>query len=127
MVEKVEGVHGDEEMISELNPALSDEVLEGEKWLPAGYIVRVPWQLGRAFALEAINQDQMLAQNRLHVVRDGDSLESISALYQIPVQQLQEINHFLPGEPLTTGMVLNIPRETGVALKPAGEDPPLTP
>lgn len=122
-----EAVHVDSDVMANLNPALSDPVLNGDTLLPPGYVVRVPEQLGRAFALESINQERMLAENRMHVVKEGDSLESISALYNIPVEQLREANHFIPGQPLNAGMVLDLPRETGVALSPEGAASSLTP
>ncbi|MDO8520142.1 MAG: transglycosylase SLT domain-containing protein [Deltaproteobacteria bacterium] len=117
------GVNVSEEALADLNPGLSEEVLEGEKLLPPGYIVRVPEELGPAFALEAINQGRMVAENGLHVVREGDSLESVASLYHVPVDRLREANRFLPGQPLNAGMVLNLPRETGVALQPAAAFP----
>ena len=63
----------------------------------------------------------------MHVVHDGDTLESISVLYQIPVERLQETNHFIPGQPLTTGMVLDLPRETGVVVQSPDEPSTMTP
>lgn len=46
------------QVMSRLNPALSVEVLRGNKLLPPGYIVRVPQKMGNLFAKAAKKQHQ---------------------------------------------------------------------
>lgn len=102
------------EEMNDLNPALSKKILKGEIVLPPGYLVRVPKDTGKTFAHAAIEQRKLKPQ-RWHLVKQGETLPSIAAAYNMPVKILEKANHFLPNQPLHEGMVLNLPSKEGLA------------
>lgn len=104
--------------MKELNPHLSQKILSGKSLLPPGNIVRVPQQLGRLFASAAISYQKYYANADWHIVDQDETIESIAKSYGITSEHLATVNHYLPGEAIPAGTLLEIPHAAGVALNP---------
>ena len=117
-----EAVDVDPEVLENLNPALSENVLDGTYSLPGGYLVKVPKNFGALFARAAARQHMEIQTAEWHIVDNGESLSSIAEYYRIPADRLEEMNNLIPGEPIAPGMISKLPRDAGVALTPEEEE-----
>lgn len=108
----------DPEVMEQLNPGIKDSILQGESPLPNGYLVRVPHLLGGLFATAANKIYEEDSETRWHMVAKGENLESIAKFYGLSVQSLEDANFRSKNEPLPAGLMIVLPRDVGVALKP---------
>ena len=107
----------DLDVLANMNLALRDSVVSGEKRLPKGYLLKIP---------PAFKQDVLVAMQELytevrfateHKVRRGDSLRRISKIYDIPEKELAAFNKMLPGQSVEKGMMIRLPsRDNDVEL-----------
>lgn len=109
------------EVMRALNPALKDEILEGTKDLPPGYLVRVPKEMATLFATAAQRNEQEKDRERWYIAQEGETLELIAQKHTMPLKILESANAFLPQQRLAEGTVVNIPREEGVAFTPVND------
>src|SRR6185369_4101496 len=88
-----------------LNPALSDAVWSGDKYVPEGFELRVP-QATAAVAEElmaAIKTNERFGAQRAdqeHKVRSGDTLSQIAAEYRVSLAALMRVNGFTANDML---------------------------
>lgn len=106
------------ELMRALNPAFSAPIQQGASPLPSGYIVRVPKNFGTRVAVAAATLNRQTAEAKWHLVTAGQTIGDIAKLYGVPVEELAKENGTLPRTKLSPGMILNLPRGTGVALNP---------
>ncbi len=99
-----------------LNPALSDAVWSGDKFVPEGFEMRVP-QATAAVAEElmaAIKTNDRFDSQRAdqeHKVRSGDTLSQIAAEYRVNLAALMRVNGFTGRDMLRVGQMIKLPTE----------------
>ncbi len=99
-----------------LNPALSDAVWSGDKFVPEGFELRVP-QATAAVAEELMaavrTNDRFDAQraDQEHKVRRGDTLSQIAAEYRVSLAALMRVNGFTGRDMLRVGQMIKLPTE----------------
>jgi membrane-bound lytic murein transglycosylase D len=99
-----------------LNPALSDAVWSGDKFVPEGFELRVP-QATAAVAEELMaaikTGDRYEAQraDQEHKVRSGDTLSQIAAEYRVSLAALMRVNGFTGRDMLRVGQMIKLPTE----------------
>ena len=105
----------------ELNPELRRTLTP-----PRSYELKIPVDAAPAFAeaWPAVNA-KVRTTFAGHVIRKGDTLSRIAALYGVPVEGIVEMNNLRDGRRLRVGSELLIPRPLGGgASAPASEDEP---
>ncbi len=99
-----------------LNPALSDAVWSGDKFVPEGFELRVPEATAAVAAelLAAVDARERFASQRAdqeHKVRRGDTLSQIAAEYRVSLASLMRINGFSGNDLLRVGQTIKLPIE----------------
>jgi membrane-bound lytic murein transglycosylase D len=111
-----------ESSLRELNPALTDIVWSGDKYVPQGFALRVP----RATAavaealLGAIDADKLFAAqvpDREHRVRRGDTLSRIASEYRVSLAALLRVNNMTSRDIIRVGQRIRLPVD-GIAPPP---------
>jgi len=101
--------------IKSLNPAILSAVYSGEKLLPAGYPLRLPstHQINRQVAKvpESYFQKNQTS-DKYHLVRQGETLTRIAALYQVKIKVLAAANGLQHDAKVRIGQRLRIPPRT---------------
>lgn len=103
-----------ESALRELNPALTDAVWAGDKFVPRGFELRVP----RATAavaeelLAAIDARELHAAQRPdaeHRVRRGDTMSKIAAEYRVSLAALMRVNGMSGRDVIRVGQLIKLP------------------
>ncbi len=99
-------------MIAELNPALRPPVISGEKLIPKGYTLRLPAESKTnqpiASPPPSIFRNEQKS-SLSHLVRKGDTANSIARLHNISVKNLQQANNLDQFASIRLGQSLRIP------------------
>jgi len=105
----------DLDTLRELNPALRPLVWKGQRHVPKGYRLRLPYD-GEKWTTELLAQrlaptEQYAGQTveRQHRIRPGESLSSVAAQYGITIAALAELNGMSPTAKLRAGGMLVVP------------------
>ncbi len=115
-------------LLKKLNPALRPSVFNGSRYVPKGYMLRVPSGYGEianaAFTTLKANQ-RFAAQkhNGYHVVRRGDTLGVIAQRYKVSLRQLK-IENYLHSHIIHVGQKLRIPASAKRRVRTAVYTPP---
>ena len=113
--ELAEAIGVSHDQLREANPALSKLVWSEQKFIPRGYVLRMPTaNLPRPLAasLEAMPAERHYAAqtpDRTHRVRRGDTLSGIAARYSTSVHQLASLNKLRSRNRIRVGQVLRLP------------------
>jgi membrane-bound lytic murein transglycosylase D len=103
-----------ENALRALNPALTDAVWAGDKYVPRGFELRVP----RATAavaeelLAAIDARELHAAQRPdaeHRVRRGDTMSKIAAEYRVSLAALMRVNGMSGRDVIRVGQMIKLP------------------
>jgi membrane-bound lytic murein transglycosylase D len=94
------------ETLAELNPGYTQAVFSGKLPLPMGAQLRVPENKGDIFLAYCARTPT--AFPFWHVVEEGETLEDIAAMYNVPVSSLRQENKI--GKRLRAGQELRITR-----------------
>jgi len=100
--------------LRDLNPALRDPVWAGNKYVPAGYALRVPMADPKA-AQAVLKEVPLTARyakqrpDRRHRVRAGQTLSGIAKRYGVSVSGLARANNLDDRDFLRQGQVLRLP------------------
>jgi len=104
------GVSG--KSLRQYNPALMPSVIEGNKYVPRGFRLRVP---------DAVQADQLLSAapaedvhsaqtpDMYHKVQRGDSLSVLAVRYKTSVRELRALNNLSSSHFIRVGQVLRLP------------------
>jgi len=100
------------ERLAELNPALKKPVLEGKKFIPKGYRLRLPdtkknRQRVKKLASRLYHSHQI--RDAVYIVRRGDTISSISRKTGVSRQQLIQANHLNKRATIRVGQRLILP------------------
>jgi membrane-bound lytic murein transglycosylase D len=113
-----------ESALRELNPALTDAVWAGDKYVPQGFELRVP-RATAALAedlLAAVDAKELFAAqrpDREHRVRRGDSLSKIAAEYRVSLAALMRVNGMTSRDVIRVGQLIKLPLDGASAAIPA--------
>jgi membrane-bound lytic murein transglycosylase D len=105
-----------------LNPALTDIVWSGDKYVPQGFELRVPRDTAAVAEalLGTIEADQLFAAqrpDREHRVQRGDTLSKIAAEYRISLAALMRVNGMTNRSMIRVGQLIRLPMD-GVTAPP---------
>ena len=100
------------ERLADLNPALKKPVLEGKKFIPKGYRLRLPdtkknRQRVKKLASRLYHSHQI--RDAVYIVRRGDTISSISRKTGVSRQQLIQANHLNKRATIRVGQRLILP------------------
>jgi membrane-bound lytic murein transglycosylase D len=100
--------------LQRLNPALTETVWSGDKYIPRGFELRVPRRPGSdpAALLAAIPSNERYAAQRpdlQHRVRSGETLSGIAQTYRVSLAALMRTNGIDGRGFIRAGQVLNMP------------------
>ena len=95
-----------------LNPALLEVVLEGKKYVPKGYLLRLPAtkkirQRIQKMPSKLFHSSQI--RNKIYTVKKGDTAASIARRYGISLKALIRANHLNSKAAIRKGQKLKIP------------------
>jgi membrane-bound lytic murein transglycosylase D len=129
-VERALGV--DQAVLREHNGSLRPAVWNGAKYIPQGYILRIPVgavTTPTTTAITSIAANQRFAKqhrDRLYKVRRGDSLSKIARRYHVRESTLVSLNNLRSRHRIRAGQVLVLPDEPGARapVAVARVDPP---
>ena len=123
------GLDIDVGQLKKLNPALRPPVWRGEKYVPRGFVLRVP----QTVVADALNNGEaastVLAKipanhwfeqqllDRYYTVKRGDSLSEIADRYGIRVSDLVAMNNLRSRHFIRVGQRLNLPQTAGAAVQ----------
>jgi membrane-bound lytic murein transglycosylase D len=111
-----------ESTLRELNPALTDIVWSGDKYVPQGFELRVPKDTAAVAEalLGAIDADKLFAAQRAdrgHRVQRGDTLSKIAAEYRVSLAALMRVNGMTNRSVIRVGQTILLPVD-GVTAPP---------
>lgn len=95
-----------------LNPALLKPALEDKKYVPKGYLVRLPAtktirQRARTIPSRLFHRRQI--RDRVYFVKKGDSISSIARRFKVPQKELIKANRLNKQATIRKGQKLKIP------------------
>ncbi len=106
----------DRDMLRSLNPSLTSAVWDGDRYVPRGFLLRLPEALAaggdpapRFAALEAGERLDAQKVDRLYRVRGGDTLSGIAAAHGTTVSALMRLNDISKANRLRRGQLLQLP------------------
>jgi membrane-bound lytic murein transglycosylase D len=111
-----------EAALRDLNPALTEIVWSGDKYVPQGFELRVPRDTAAVAEalLGAIDANKLFAAQRAdreHRVRRGDTLSRIAAEYRVSLAALMRVNGMDSKDVIRIGQLIRLPVD-GVAAPP---------
>jgi len=124
--------------LRELNPALSDIVWSGDKYVPQGFALRVPRSTAAVAEalLGGIDPSKLFAAqipDREHRVQRGDTLSRIASEYRVSLADLLRVNGMSSRDIIRVGQRIRLPVD-GIAAPPdatlvraEAPAPPVTP
>lgn len=109
-----------ESALRELNPALTDIVWSGDKYVPLGFELRVPRStaaIAQDLLAGVAPSERFAAQraDREHRVRRGDSLSKIAAEYRVSLAALMRVNGLSGRDVIRVGQMIRLPVDGGDA------------
>jgi membrane-bound lytic murein transglycosylase D len=109
-----------ENALRALNPALTDIVWSGDKYVPQGFELRVPRETAAVAEalLGTIDSDKLFAAqrpDREHRVRRGDTLSHIAAEYRVSLAALMRVNGMTNRSVIRVGQTVRLPTDDSVA------------
>jgi membrane-bound lytic murein transglycosylase D len=129
-----------ESTLRELNPALTDIVWSGDKYVPQGFELRVPRDTAAVAEelLATIDADKLFASQRVdreHRVQRGDTLSKIAAEYRVSLAALMRVNGMTNRTVIRVGQAILLPLDGTTApadatlarVEPAAPAPAATP
>ena len=111
-----------ESTLRELNPALTDIVWSGDKYVPQGFELRVPRDTAAVAEalLGTIDSSKLFASQRAdreHRVQRGDTLSKIAAEYRVSLAALMRVNGMTSRTVIRVGQTILLPVD-GVTAPP---------
>lgn len=103
--------------LKELNPAFRAQYFSKGKLIPSDYFIRLPKDHLDEFAIAANNHFEQRSNAQWHIVKKGDTIESIANYYAINESVLEEALKKKTGGSLNVGQTLALPRDQQVAFE----------
>ncbi|MBT3181337.1 MAG: transglycosylase SLT domain-containing protein [Deltaproteobacteria bacterium] len=105
-VAKLSGIPMDE--LLEYNAGFTAKVASGKQLVPIGFPIRVPEGKGDFFLAAAARAPKSRTGDIKHVVKKGESLNTIASMYGVDPDKLQKINKGIRRKP-SRGQIIRIP------------------
>jgi membrane-bound lytic murein transglycosylase D len=125
------------QVLRSLNPALTHAVWEGDRYVPKGFMLRLPEAtvsasdpVTRFAALDASERFEGQKADKIYKVRSGDTLSGIATAHNTTVATLMRLNGMSRANQLRRGQILHLPgsepRPVAVAAvaQPKAPEPP---
>jgi membrane-bound lytic murein transglycosylase D len=124
--------------LRELNPALTAAVWNGDRYVPKGFVLRLPEARATATdpgvllaSLAPAERFEAQKVDRTHRVRNGDTLSRIASAAGTTVAALMQLNDLRSSNQVRVGQVLQLPssqprRTNAAAHTPAAAERPVT-
>lgn len=104
------------ETLKSYNPSLLPSVWDGKKYVPRGFVLRLPEGMDdarhRIAAIPASQQRTAQISDpapRTHRVKSGETLSGIAARYRVPQAQVAKLNGLSGSKVIRVGQVLKLP------------------
>ena len=135
----------DMDMLRAMNPSLTAAVWNGERYIPRGFVLRVPDSNGatpdfktRMAGLQPTERFEQQKVDRIYRVRRGDTLSAIASSHGTTVATLMRLNDLSSANQVRHGQILQLPgteprpgavaaATTATAAVPAATQPPVAP
>ncbi len=106
--------------LRDLNPALTDAVWAGDKYVPQGFELRVPRETAAVAEelLAAVDSRELFAAqrpDREHRVRGGDTLSGIATEYRVSLSALMRVNGMTNRTVIRVGQMVKLPTDGAAA------------
>src|SRR5262245_41204368 len=106
----------DMQTLRALNPSLTAAVWNGERYIPRGFVLRVPdgvgtaseWQT-RMAALQPAERFDQQKMDRIYRVRRGDTLSAVASSHGTSVATLMRLNDLRSAHQVRPGQILQLP------------------
>ena len=99
------------DLLMNMNTAIKEDVLQGQRALPKGYFLKVPRKQKENMLLAAQELYMNSQYTAYHVVKKGEDLASIAAKYAVSEDALTKTNELLPDQKLKKGEILKLPED----------------
>lgn len=106
------------------NQALQPVVWNGDKYIPKGYLLRLPAGVTKSQLTAAITkvpvEHKYIAQvpDVNYTVRRGNTLSQIASRYDVSVKELMSLNQLRSRHRIRVGQILRLPTQSKVSSKP---------
>jgi membrane-bound lytic murein transglycosylase D len=116
-----------------LNPALRPPIVNGSRFVPRGYGLRIPGEVSRDEILSAWNripaEKRYIAQRNdgVHKMRKGETLASVAAVSGVPLNRLLAYNGWNAPHEIARGESVRIPLPASRGAPPTASAPPEAP
>jgi membrane-bound lytic murein transglycosylase D len=100
--------------LARLNPALRPPVLEGKKYIPKGYLLRLPATKAIRDRLHTIPSRIFQSgqiRDKLYTIKKGDTAASIARRHKVSLKELIRANHLNSRAAIRQGQKLKIPSQ----------------
>lgn len=100
------------ELLRKYNPALRDPVFKGTKYIPKGYVLKLPYRFNNSRMLTAAPPSIFSSQqkrSKFYQVRSGDSAGAIARAHKVSLQELIRANNLNSKAVIRVGQNLRIP------------------
>ena len=100
------------ELLRKYNPALRDPVFKGTKYIPKGYVLKLPYRFNNSRMLTAAPPSIFSSQqkrSKFYQVRSGDSAGAIARAHKVSLQELIRANNLNSKALVRVGQNLRIP------------------
>ena len=111
VAELIEQLKLDTEVIREINPALQQAVWSGRKYIPKGYLLRLPGTTGASEITTLLTRVQGYAEqvpDLFYRVEPGDTLSDIALRYKHSVHELMALNNLSSADHIRVGQKLRL-------------------
>ena len=106
----------DVDMLRAMNPSLTSAVWNGERYIPRGFVLRVPDSIGatpdfktRMAELQPTERFDQQKVDRIYRVRRGDTLSAIASSHGTTVATLMRLNDLRRANQVRHGQILQLP------------------
>ncbi len=108
----------DRGMLRSWNPALTEAVWSGDKFVPRGFELRLPATLladsaGRLVAIPEAQRYAAQMPDIIHRVRSGDTVSGIADRYRVSINSLVQLNGLRSRNFIRAGQILRLPGNEG--------------
>ncbi len=106
----------DMDTLRAMNPSLTSAVWNGERYIPRGFVLRVPDSIGatpdfktRMVTLQPTERFDQQKVDRIYRVRRGDTLSAIASSHGTTVATLMRLNDLTRANQVRHGQILQLP------------------
>jgi membrane-bound lytic murein transglycosylase D len=107
------------ELLKKYNPALRDPVFKGSKYIPKGYVLKLPYRFNNSRLLSAAPPSIFSSaqkRSRFYRVKPGDSAGTIAHRHKVSLESLIRANNLNKKAVIRVGQNLRIPSPDGTAV-----------